>query len=637
MTITIAQHTGSDALGGTAQNPTITYASAQTAGNLNAIILIWGDQTTTTNSVTDTQGNAYSKLTSIPLSGGTYEIWYNLSIAAHAAGNVVTFNGSANYTAPEAWIIEAHTTTGSWSAGPTDHGSGRGTSMTSAGVTLTSAPTLGFAAGISGNGSRVTAGAGWTGLDVLSGADQDQWESFPSTGTATATATQGVSSNWDIFAGYFYTAASNAGFEDEGSSFRPWIHDARLAHILASGAEDVSVTPLKIDDTAPPPPPLFWTAREILASGLYLEDVAVTPLKIDDVGVPLPPLFDDGRHLLASAEEAVVNPLQIDDVGVPLPPLFGDGMSLLASAEEPEVVPLKVDETSFIPKTWWIDTPYLLASGDEFIALTTVPALDDSSPYPQPVYVDWVPFFSLSEEPKVSPLQIDETSPTPVTWWSDGFGLMATSDDSMVSTIALDDIGTLPSSIFFDWTMPFPVSEEFVSASLPQEEPFLILRLFSDPLIATPLFEEFTPSSALDEYSVTLPTLLPDATIPTLVFEEFAAASVVDDVGSPPQIVWSVDTLPKVVFDEVVVPSVAAALEEPGGIWLTLAPVFISPLPIFGDDAGFLQLAYVFMGPSSTLMPVFPPSLAIRPYVGALSVLTPVFQVSVISPPKRWP
>ena len=166
MTITIAQHTGSDAMGGTATNPTITYASSQTAGNLNVIGINWGGAVTL-NTVTDSQGNSYT----VEAAGITgFAFAYCLSIAAHAAGNVVTANFSGATSSVEAWIIESHTTSGSWTVGPVDHGSGAsGTAMTTAGVTLSSQPTLGFAFAISGNGSTVTAGSGWTGLDALSG------------------------------------------------------------------------------------------------------------------------------------------------------------------------------------------------------------------------------------------------------------------------------------------------------------------------------------------------------------------------------------------------------------------------------------------------------------------------------------
>lgn len=204
MTMSIVQHTGSDALGGTAQNPTITYANAQSAKNLNAIIVVW-DNTQPLLSVVDSSANLYQRIGG----GGGMAIYRCLSIAAHAAGNVVTFNFAAAPTAgPEAWIIEANTTTGSWSDGPFDSGSAAsGTAMSTKGVVLSNKSVLGFAAAVSGNGSTVTAGTGWTPLDALSGSDQDQWQSVSKPGFVQATASQAVSSNWDIIAGYFYVAA----------------------------------------------------------------------------------------------------------------------------------------------------------------------------------------------------------------------------------------------------------------------------------------------------------------------------------------------------------------------------------------------------------------------------------------------
>jgi hypothetical protein len=209
VTMSIAQHTGSDALGGTAQNPTITYANAQTANNLNAIIVVW-DNTQPLLSVVDSSANLYVRRgILLPAGGGAHALYRCLSIAAHAAGNVVTFNFAAAPTAaPEAWIIEANTTTGSWSDGPFDSGSAAsGTAMSTNGVVISNKSVLGFASAVSGNGSTVTAGTGWTPLDALSGADQDQWQSVSKPGFVQATASQGVSGNWDMVAGYFYVAA----------------------------------------------------------------------------------------------------------------------------------------------------------------------------------------------------------------------------------------------------------------------------------------------------------------------------------------------------------------------------------------------------------------------------------------------
>jgi hypothetical protein len=210
MSMSIAQHTGSDALGGTAQNPTITYASTQIAKNLNAIIIVW-DNTQPLLSVVDSSANLYQRRgILLPAGGGAHALYRCLSIAASAAGNVVTFNFAAAPTAaPEAWIIEANTTRGSWSDGPFDSGSAAsGTAMSTDGVVLSNESVLGFASAVSGNGSAVTAGTGWTALDPLSGSDQDQWQSVSQPGFVKATASQGVSGNWDMVAGYFYVTGS---------------------------------------------------------------------------------------------------------------------------------------------------------------------------------------------------------------------------------------------------------------------------------------------------------------------------------------------------------------------------------------------------------------------------------------------
>src|SRR5215831_14008086 len=72
---------------------TATYNSAQTAGNLNVVIVGWNDATATVTSVSDTKGNVYSLAVGPTVRPGqnSQSMYYAPNIAAATAGsNVVT-------------------------------------------------------------------------------------------------------------------------------------------------------------------------------------------------------------------------------------------------------------------------------------------------------------------------------------------------------------------------------------------------------------------------------------------------------------------------------------------------------------------------------------------------------------------
>lgn len=96
---------------GSASSKTATFASAQTAHNLNAVAISFGNAsgavTATVTGVTDTEGNAYVPATSLatflqngtnpPAGGDALQIFYCPNIAAAGAGaNVVTVNLSTS-------------------------------------------------------------------------------------------------------------------------------------------------------------------------------------------------------------------------------------------------------------------------------------------------------------------------------------------------------------------------------------------------------------------------------------------------------------------------------------------------------------------------------------------------------------
>src|SRR5262249_17459182 len=87
-----------------------TYSAAQTAGNLNVVVIGWGDATASVASVADWKGNSYAlgaPVARATSAGLSQTIYYAKNIAAAAAGTntvTVTFSGSANY--PDLRILE---------------------------------------------------------------------------------------------------------------------------------------------------------------------------------------------------------------------------------------------------------------------------------------------------------------------------------------------------------------------------------------------------------------------------------------------------------------------------------------------------------------------------------------------------
>jgi len=87
----------------------VAFSSAQSAGNLNVVVVGWNDATRTVQSVTDSKGNAYVLAVGPTVLTGklTQSIYYAKNIAAAVAGaNVVTvtFSGAANY--PDVRVAE---------------------------------------------------------------------------------------------------------------------------------------------------------------------------------------------------------------------------------------------------------------------------------------------------------------------------------------------------------------------------------------------------------------------------------------------------------------------------------------------------------------------------------------------------
>src|SRR5256714_3352992 len=86
----------------------VTFTAAQTAGNLNVIVVGWNDTTASVSTLSDTSGNIYARAIGPTLGSGlSQSIYYAKNIIGAAAGSnrvTVTFSPAAAY--PDVRILE---------------------------------------------------------------------------------------------------------------------------------------------------------------------------------------------------------------------------------------------------------------------------------------------------------------------------------------------------------------------------------------------------------------------------------------------------------------------------------------------------------------------------------------------------
>lgn len=129
----------------------VTYNSAQTAGDLNVVAVGWNDSTATVTSVTDSKGNTYTRAVGPTIQSGvaTQSIYYAKDIVAAAAGaNTVrvTFSTAAAY--PDIRILEYKGADPNNPVDVTAAATGNSSSSNSGSATTTNATDLIFGANL---------------------------------------------------------------------------------------------------------------------------------------------------------------------------------------------------------------------------------------------------------------------------------------------------------------------------------------------------------------------------------------------------------------------------------------------------------------------------------------------------------
>jgi IPT/TIG domain len=171
----------------------VPYPSAQTAGNLNIVVVGWNDSTSAVSSVTDSRGNTYLRAIG-PTAGTklTQSIYYAKNIVAGSNTVSVTFNTAVLF--PDVRVLEY---SGADKANPLDAtAAAAGTSLTtnSGPASTTSLNELIFGAGTTFNGYYPA--TGFTQRVLTNFGDMAEDATVASMGTYSVTAPLHLSAPW---------------------------------------------------------------------------------------------------------------------------------------------------------------------------------------------------------------------------------------------------------------------------------------------------------------------------------------------------------------------------------------------------------------------------------------------------------
>lgn len=178
---------------------TVPFNAAQSAGDLNVVVVGWNDNNATVQTVTDSSGNKYALAVGPTVQSGTasQSIYYAKNIAAAAAkANTVTVTFSSSAIAPDIRVLEY---AGADQTNPVDvtaASSGSGTTSSSGSATTTNGADLLFGANLV---QTVTSGPGSGFTErLLTSPDGDIAEDMltNSVGSYTASAPLGSAGPW---------------------------------------------------------------------------------------------------------------------------------------------------------------------------------------------------------------------------------------------------------------------------------------------------------------------------------------------------------------------------------------------------------------------------------------------------------
>ncbi len=193
----------------------VKFTAAQTAGDLNVVVVGWNDATAQVQSVTDTVGNTYQRAVGPTIRAGsaTQSIYYAANIGAAAANaNTVTVTFTPGAAFPDIRIAEYR---GLATSNPVDvvaGASGSGTSSNSGAAATTTANDL--LVGANTVQTHATGpGTGFT-QRIITSPDGDLLEDRTVTTTGSYSATAPMTSGWWVMQMVAFRAAGSGGGTD---------------------------------------------------------------------------------------------------------------------------------------------------------------------------------------------------------------------------------------------------------------------------------------------------------------------------------------------------------------------------------------------------------------------------------------
>jgi hypothetical protein len=164
----------------------VSYPAAETAGDLNVVVVGWNDTTASVSSISDSRGNSYA-LAVGPTSGTglRQSIYYAKNIAGGSNTVTVTFNQAANFV-----DVRALEYSGASTSSPLDvtaAAAGSGSTANSGAATTTGTNELILGAGMTG-GVITGAGTGFTSRVITPDGDIAEDRQGASAGSYSATA-----------------------------------------------------------------------------------------------------------------------------------------------------------------------------------------------------------------------------------------------------------------------------------------------------------------------------------------------------------------------------------------------------------------------------------------------------------------
>jgi hypothetical protein len=277
-----------------AATASVLYPLAQTAGNLNVVIIGWTDATAHVQTVTDSAGNTYTLAFAPTVGTGLSQgIYYAKNIVA-AASNTVTVTFDIAATSPDIRVLEY---SGIDTAAPLDTGggaAGTGTDLNSGAITTSKAGDLVIGAGL---GADVLTAAGriFTTVVITPHGTNVEHLIGPAAGNINATATQALNANWVMQAVAFQQSGAIPDFTvnvtpptSASITAGQTAMYAISVSALAGFNSDVTLTcssGLPLGSTCSFAPPVVTPGLTAATSTLTITTTAATPAGVSNVTV----------------------------------------------------------------------------------------------------------------------------------------------------------------------------------------------------------------------------------------------------------------------------------------------------------------------------------------------------------------